>query len=186
MRHPLATRSRLARRALLLCLGATGLFAAPVAASAQTRGATGLALPRYVSLKSDRVNVRSGPGMQFPTQWVFRRAGLPVEVIAESEQWRQVRDAEGATGWVLASLLSGRRTALIEPWSVKPGASVPQLAIRDSDRTNAAEVVRVEAGVIANIKSCDGRWCWVSVGDFAGYVEQRRLWGVYKGETGRW
>lgn len=171
---------------MLLGLGLAVLLLGSNSGIAQTRGASGLPLPRYVSLKSDRVNVRTGPGTQFPTQWVFRRAGLPVEVIRESELWRQIRDAEGATGWVLASLLSGRRTALVEPWSAKPGATVPQIAIRDSDSSAADEVVRVEAGVIANVKSCNGQWCAVSVGDFAGHIEQRRLWGVYKGETGRW
>ena len=64
-------------------------------------GASGLPVPRFVSLKSDRVNLRQGPGTEYPTAWVFRRAGLPVEVIKEFESWRQVRDAEGTTGWVL-------------------------------------------------------------------------------------
>ena len=150
-----------------------------------TGAASGQPVPRFVSLKSDRVNVRRGPGPEHGIDWVFRRAGLPVEVIAEAEIWRRVRDSEGATGWVLASLLSGRRTALIEPWEVKANAPPPQVQILSEGREGAAVVARVEAGVIAGVRSCDGRWCAVIINDLRGYVEQRRLWGVYKGESVR-
>jgi SH3-like domain-containing protein len=144
---------------------------------------SGQPVPRFVSLKSDRVNIRRGPGHDHAIEWVFRRAGLPVEVIAEAETWRRVRDAEGATGWVLAPLLSGRRTVLVEPWELKPGATAPQITLRAEARDTAAEVARVEAGAIAGVRSCDGRWCDIGIGDLRGWVEQRRLWGVYKGET---
>ena len=153
----------------------------PVAAAGI--GTSGLPVPRFVSLKADRINMRTGPGTDYPTQWVFRRAGLPVEVIREYESWRQVRDAEGTTGWVLASLLSGRRTALVMPWDVKRSVPPPQVAIKDDDSERAKDVALVEAGVIANIKLCDGRWCEVSVGDVRGYLEQKKLWGVYPNET---
>ena len=98
-------------------------------------GATGLPVPRFVSLKSDRVNLRQGPGTEYPTAWVFRRAGLPVEVIKEFESWRQVRDAEGTTGWVLGTMLSGRRTAVILPWEVQRRAAATRRwrALRDDD-----------------------------------------------------
>ena len=160
----------------------------PVPAQPPAPGAapSGQPMPRFVSLKSDRVNMRTGPGTEYPMQWVYRRAGLPVEVVREYEAWRQVRDAEGATGWVLASLLSGRRTALVEPWLVKPEtAVVPQVALKTDGREGSADVAQVEAGVIANVRTCDGRWCFVAIGDFRGYVQQNKLWGVYKGETVR-
>lgn len=140
-------------------------------------------MPRFVSVKSDRVNLRNGPGTEYPTAWVFRRAGLPLEVIKEFEGWRQVRDAEGATGWVLQSLLSGRRTALVLPWEVKPNAAPPQVQIRNSDSERARAVATVEAGVIANILSCDGQWCDVSIDAYRGYIPQKQLWGVYEGEV---
>ncbi len=78
--------------------------------------ASGLPVPRYVSLKSDRVNLREGPSKDHRTSWVSQRAGLPVEITAEAETWRRIRDSDGAEGWVLHSLLSGRRTALVAPW----------------------------------------------------------------------
>ena len=74
---------------------------------------SGLPVPRYVSLKSDHVNVRAGPTKDNDVAWVYTRSGLPVEITAEFENWRRVRDSEGAEGWVYHSLLSGRRTAVI-------------------------------------------------------------------------
>ncbi len=158
--------------------------ASPAPSPAVAAG-TGLALPRYVSLKSDRVNVRKGPGTEYPITFVFRRAGLPVEVVREYEGWREVRDAEGATGWVTHSLLSGRRTALVEPWAIKPGAKPPELPIRSSGEDSASAVANVEAGVIANVSACNRQWCEVSVDDFKGYLPQKSLWGVYASETFR-
>lgn len=156
----------------------------PATAAAPLVGSsTGLALPRFVSLKSDRVNLRQGPGTDYPTSWVYRRPGLPLEVIRELEGWRQVRDAESATGWVLQTSLSGRRTALVAPWDLKPGKPAPEVPLRAEESPTAAVVANVEAGVIANVRSCNGRWCSVSVGDFKGFLEQRLLWGVYEGEV---
>nr|WP_290980624.1 SH3 domain-containing protein [Hyphomicrobium sp.] len=144
---------------------------------------SGLPVPRFVSLKSDRVNLRNGPGTDYPTGWVYRRAGLPVEVIKEFETWRQVRDAEGATGWVLQSLLSGRRTGLVLPWERKSGSPPPLVPIMAGDSERSGVVAKVEAGVIADLHSCDGRWCRVTVDQYSGFVEQKKLWGVYEGET---
>lgn len=150
------------------------------------RGESGLPLPRFVSLKADRVNLRSGPGTDYPTAWVYRRAGLPLEVVSEFEGWRQVRDAEGASGWILQSLLSGRRTALVTPWDVKSRKEVaPQVPIRQSDSESARTVVMVEAGVIANVHACDSRWCQVTVDRYRGYIPQKQLWGVYENEVVR-
>ena len=152
-------------------------------------GASGLPTPRFVSLKSDRVNLRKGPGMDYPTAWVFRRVGLPVEVINEFEGWRQVRDADNTTGWVLQSMLSGRRTAIVLPWESKAegppstaGSGSGQAALRNDNRENADPVAVLEAGVIANVRSCDGKWCYITVGDYHGYLEQKKLWGVYPSE----
>lgn len=107
---------------------------------------------------------------------------MPVEVIKEFEIWRQVRDAEGATGWVLQTMLSGRRTALVLPWEVKAGQPVPEVPLKTADRDNAGPVAVIEAGVIANVRGCDKRWCQVVIGDFKGYLEQNKLWGVYPNE----
>jgi SH3-like domain-containing protein len=178
----IATACRGVVAALLALVAATGSSAQGTPAPAA--GASGQPVPRFVSLKSDRVNLRQGPGTEYPTAWVFRRAGLPVEVIKEFESWRQVRDAEGTTGWVLGSMLSGRRTAIILPWEVKAGQSQQTMAaLRDDDSERAGAVAQVEAGVLASIITCSGNWCRVSVGGFRGYIEQAKLWGAYKDEV---
>src|SRR5690348_115169 len=98
-------------------LVAGGLLAASMSGAAAAREAalasSGLPVPRYVSLKSDHVNVRAGPTKDNDVAWVYTRSGLPVEITAEYENWRRVRDSEGAEGWVYHSLLSGRRTAVV-------------------------------------------------------------------------
>jgi SH3-like domain-containing protein len=137
-----------------------------------------LPLPRFVSLKSDKVNVRKGPSTDQAIVWVFSRAGLPVEIIAESENWRRVRDSEGADGWVFHSLLSGRRTVLITPW-LKTTESVPLYAKKSE---GAQAVAMLAPNVLGNVLSCDGEWCELAVDDYSGFVEQNKLWGVYRGE----
>jgi SH3-like domain-containing protein len=179
-----------ARMLMIALLG--GVLASCAASTLHAQGSatvgpglgSGLPVQRFVSLKSDRVHIRQGPGTDYKVLWVFQRAGLPVEVISEFEGWRQVRDSEGAIGWVLQALVSGRRTALVLPWEAKPPPAAPvHVSLRDDDRENARVVAVVEAGVIANVRSCDGRWCYVSIADYRGYVEQKKLWGVYEGEV---
>ena len=105
---------------MLIRLGALGLTVLLGAGSASAQDAgvgpvTKLPMPRFVSLKADSVNLREGPNRDHPVKWIFKRAGLPVEITAEFEQWRRIRDSDGTEGWVLQNLLSGRRTALVAP-----------------------------------------------------------------------
>jgi SH3-like domain-containing protein len=148
------------------------------AALAQQVGSvTGLPLPRYASLKTDRVNLREGPSKKYSTTWVFQRAGLPVEITAESETWLKVRDSEGTEGWVLHSLLSGRRTAL-----VAPGKKTERFKVFTTANESGDLAATLESGVIVNIRNCDGAWCFVDGEGFKGYVRQSNLWGVYPGD----
>ncbi|WP_024509583.1 SH3 domain-containing protein [Bradyrhizobium sp. ARR65] len=138
---------------------------------------SGLPVPRYVSLKSDHVNVRAGPTKDNDVAWVYTRAGLPVEVTAEFENWRRVRDSEGSEGWVYHSLLSGRRTAVV---TMKHKDDLA--ALHESADTASAVTARLQAGVIAQVKKCDSHWCHVAGNGFDGWIEQQRLWGVYADE----
>ena len=147
------------------------------ASAAQLGVVTGLPLPRYASLKTDRVNLREGPSKDHPTTWVFERAGLPVEITGEFATWRKVRDSEGAEGWVLHTLLSGRRTGLVGPGKKEVAYDVSS---GPGDKTDV--VARLQSGVIVNIKRCDGAWCQVYGEGYKGYVKQTDLWGVYPGE----
>lgn len=146
-------------------------------------GTASVGLPRFVSLKPSKVNLRSGPGQEYPTVWIYRREGLPLEVIKEFDAWRQVRDADGASGWVLQSFLSGRRTALVDPWDVKPGTPPPQIELYADNSERATLIAKVEAGVIANVLTCDGAWCRVTIDNYKGFLQQKKLWGVYEAEV---
>jgi SH3-like domain-containing protein len=143
-------------------------------ALAQTGTTTGLRIPRYVSLKSDRVNLREGPSKDHRTTWVFQRAGLPVEITAEFENWRRIRDSEGSEGWVLQSLLSGKRTALVAPW--RRGEMFPLLG---KPAESAEQVAKLQAGVQGSVRKCDANWCRVTGEGFDGYIQKTLLWGVY-------
>jgi SH3-like domain-containing protein len=140
-------------------------------------GPSGLPIPRFVSLKAEKVNVRRGPSSDHPVAWVFQRKALPVEIVAEYENWRRVRDSDGEEGWILQNMLSGKRTAVIAPW--KQGQTVP---LHVGPGTTAALVARVGTGVVAEVERCDGQWCELSAGGYGGYIEQSQLWGVYPGE----
>ncbi len=134
-------------------------------------------LPRFASLKTDRVNLREGPSKDHATKWVYERAGLPLEITAEFEVWRRVRDSEGVEGWVLHSLLSGRRTALVTPNKKGENSKIYARPFASADLA-----ATLQSGVIVNIRSCDGAWCLVDGDGFKGYIQQLKLWGVYPNE----
>jgi SH3-like domain-containing protein len=173
---PFARLGKWGLPAALLC----ALFS-PVAAQVaaeSARAASGLPLPRFVSLKTDKVNIRGGPSREHEVTWVFTRVGLPVEIMAESENWRRIRDAEGAEGWVYHSLLSGRRTVLIAPWSKNESFALYERADK-----SAGVTANLQPGVLATVKNCNGKWCRIFGDGFDGYMEQERLWGVYPSES---
>ncbi len=140
-------------------------------------GKSGLPLPRFVSLKASRVNVRVGPGEDYKVSWVFTRPDLPVEVIQEFDNWRRIRDSDGSVGWVFHSLLTGKRTAVVAPW-----ANDGPRAIRASASAGAGVTAYLQPGVVTAIDSCGSGWCRLSGSGFRGWIEQVQLWGVYPGE----
>jgi SH3-like domain-containing protein len=134
---------------------------------------SGLPLPRFASLRSDEVNVRTGPGTRYPVDWVYKRKAMPVEIVAEFENWRKIRDWQGASGWVHQSLLTGKRTFIV------PSKAV---SLHRTPALSAAVVAKLEPEVSGKIESCSGDWCRVKVSGVSGWLERRDLWGVYKSE----
>lgn len=172
--------------ALAIALAATALSLVPQARAQAAREGeagmmigpvSGLPVPRYVSLKAGKVYVRQGPTKDYPVAYVYRRAGEPVEITAEYDNWRRIRDSEGSEGWVWHSLLSGRRTALVAPWAKE--SALPLFQKASAGERLAA---RLEPKVLVEARKCDGQWCRVEGDGFAGFIEQVRLWGVYPGE----
>lgn len=139
------------------------------AALAQKVGDSGLPLPRFVSLAGESINVRSGPGRNYPIRWVYSRLGLPVRIVEEFDAWRRVEDHEGDTGWIHGSLLSRRRTVIV----TAELASLHRTPSRD-----ARVLLRAERGVIGRLLDCDASWCFLDVDGTRGWMERGALWGV--------
>jgi SH3-like domain-containing protein len=177
------------RRRGFLCLALSIPFAAGPAAPAfaAATDVTGLPLPRFATTRSSPINVRVGPGQKYDIAWIYNRAGLPVEVTAEFDIWRRIRDFDGSEGWVQQNLLAGNRAGLVAPW--KKNATVPLLTGASPD---AGVRAYLPAGFKVDIKRCDGTWCQVDAtgqdgsaraATYSGYLSQADLWGVYQGET---
>jgi SH3-like domain-containing protein len=164
---------------LKVLLGAAVALAivSPALAQETTGSASGLPIPRFVSLQPSDTPMREGPSKDHRIKWLFKKEGVPVEIIAEFENWRRVRDSEGDDGWVFHSRLSGRRTAQINPKLKQP--DIPLYA-RDNEST--AVVARLQPGVIGSVEQCTGKWCRLVGDGFDGWLPQERLWGVYPGE----
>jgi len=156
-------------RILLIC-AFLGLSSSALAAES-----TGLPLPRFVSLRSDEVNLRSGPGTQYPIDWIYTRRDLPVEVIAEFETWRKIRDWQGSEGWVHQSMLSARRMGVITSGRKK-------LKAEADDR--APPVAELDVNVVGRILTCprDKSFCKLEVENIQGWLRRDEFWGVYQGE----
>lgn len=162
-------------RAAIFCF--IGVYFFIFAAQAGEVGSeTNLPLPRFVSLSSDKVNVRTGPGKRYPINWVFKRRGWPVEIIEEYELWRQIRDIDGATGWVHKSLVSSRRTLII---------TEEARAIYEEPDEKSVIVMLAEPGVVGKLQECDGRWCELEIAGLTGWLRADEFYGVYADEKVR-
>lgn len=168
--------------ALTTVLSMAFLAAAPALAQSAATGASGLPLPRYVSLKAKRVNLRIGPGRDYAVSWLYTRSGVPMEIIQEYDNWRRVRDVEGTEGWVYQSLLSGDRTAVAAPWK-KNAQGESFIDMRGESRTSAEVIARLEPGVVISIRECNGEWCRAEVDGVSGWIAQGDVWGAYPGEA---
>ena len=158
-----------------LSLGAVSIVSAARAQTSKRGRVTGLPIPRFVSLRAEEVNLRTGPGLRYPIEWVYKRAGMPVEVIGEYRTWRQLRDWQGDTGWVHQVMLQADRTARIVGEAPRPLMAEPS--------PDAAVVARLQPGVIADLQRCESRWCRLTADGHTGWIRRDAFYGVYPGET---
>lgn len=135
---------------------------------------TAFPLPRFVSIGSDEVFVRSGPGQRYPVEWVYKKKAVPVEIILEYDVWRKIRDFDGQVGWVNHSLLSGKRTAFI--------STAAQISLHKKPTPNALVLALLDPKVLVEVEECSAGWCSVDASGYRGWVEQKNLWGVYESE----
>jgi SH3-like domain-containing protein len=134
-----------------------------------------LPLPRFASLDSNEVNLRAGPGTDYPILWVYQRKGLPVEIIQEFDTWRRIRDRDGTVGWVQQGLLSGKRGALV----------IDEARTLRTDPTGGAKAVAIlQPGVVAEIAECGtDNWCRMEVKGYKGWLRRDDFWGTYPDEV---
>lgn len=137
---------------------------------------SGLPVPRYVSLRTDPINLRSGPGLQYPVDWVYHRRHLPVEVVKEFDTWRRIRDPDGTEGWVHQSMIAGHRTGIVR------GSTQ---ALRRTENGDGGAIATLEAGVVVNVQRCPAGSvaCRVEVNGLQGWLKRDAIWGVYPNET---
>jgi len=145
----------------------TMLLAAP--ASAQDKRP-----PYWASIASGEAMTRTGPGKNYPGIWLYQRRDLPVRVLKRHESWRMIEDPDGTRGWMLVSLLSDRRTAIVRPGEPRPIHARPDGA--------SAVRYRAEQGVVGRIEQCRGGWCRIAVGRREGFIRTSDIWGVAPNE----
>lgn len=184
-----ASPAGISRRQLMLqvCRGVIGAGVVlggltPAAAQSERRGASGAPLPRFAVISPGKARMRVGPGFNYATSWIYKRPGLPVEIIEEYSVWRQVRDADGTTGWMHVSVLSSTRNAMVAPW-LRNSDNPESLAVHSRPSDASREVAKIEPGVVVHLAECDGTWCKVEVKGTSGYMQQIDLWGAYPGEV---
>lgn len=127
-------------------------------------------LPRFVTIKSNQVNARSGPGSSYKIEWVFVSKGEPVKIIAEFEQWRKVEDIEGKGGWIHSSVLSPKRSVIII------GNNIEKLY--SSSKVSSRIVAKLEPGLRCLFDKCDANWCKIKCQGHKGWIESKKLWGI--------
>ena len=138
--------------------------------------ATSMPLPRFAALRSDEVNLRTGPGVRYPIDWVYKRRDLPVQIEREFEVWRLVRDPDGVKGWVHQATLTGRRSFVV---------TGTERVLRRQNSADAAPVARLQPGVVGHIRGCEAAsdWCQMQVGDYKGWLKRDEFWGIMPGEA---
>jgi SH3-like domain-containing protein len=159
-----------ARRGTLDVAPPDSVAASASDALSKTIGAvTGLPIPRYASLARAQVNMRVGPGNQYPIEWTMTRRKMPVQIIDEFEVWRKVRDFEGVEGWVHSQMLSGRRSVI----ALKEG-----LMLRADHSFKAPPLARLQPTVVGVMDNCEKGWCFVRIQGYQGWVPHEYIWGV--------
>ena len=131
--------------------------------------------PYWASIASGEAMMRAGPGRNYPGIWLYKRRDLPVRVLQIYPNWRKIEDPDGQQGWMLVTLLSDRRTAIVKPGEPRN--------IRVTPAANAAVRYRAEHGVVGRIDQCDGTWCRIEIGKRTGYIGQSDMWGASEGEA---
>lgn len=146
------------------------LFLNPNFALAESK----LTIPRFAIIKSSEANVRKGPGGQYPIEWIYQLKNIPVEIINEYEQWREIKDMNGEGGWIHSSILSGKRTVIVSGKEAK--------YLYKNHSKNSKLIAKIMPGYVCGLKNCSIDWCKVKCASESGWIPKSDIWGVYPHE----
>ena len=122
----------------------------------------------FLSLKKNKVNVRYGPGFEYPIKYIYKKINLPIKQIDKKENFRRIIDLKNNSGWIHVSQL--KKVNSIIPKSDKILFSKP---------TNFSKpLARIEEGRVLMIQKCNNYWCKVKTGSFKGWIKIEDTWGI--------
>jgi SH3-like domain-containing protein len=129
----------------------------------------------FASLRASETNVRAGPGSNYAIKFTFKMRGLPVKVISEYDNWSEIKDYEGDTGWINQNLITKKRMVMI-----RTAKSFVNMHSKTSIKSKI--ILRMENKVIGEFIKCSNDWCGVKISGEKGWVEKSDLWGVDKND----
>lgn len=157
----------------VFCMLVVMMSAGSALAAEQRIGDSGLPLPRFVTVNTEKANVRTGPGIKYAVEWVFVRSGMPVEIVDEYDSWRKIRDVDGTEGWVYGAMLSGKRGLIVEK---------DMAMLRREPSEQATVLAKAEKGTMGRLRRCTENWCEVEFGVYRGWMHRDQFWGTYPQE----
>ena len=125
--------------------------------------------PKYASIKKEKAYSRHNASFDAPLEWIYQKKNLPILIIRERDNWREIRDIDGYISWMHVSMISNKRTFINRE-------DQNLLKYKNNNIVNAI----VKKGVVGKIINCDEIFCKVKIKNYKGWVEKKYLWGIKK------
>ena len=121
----------------------------------------------YLILKNNKVNVRYGPGFDYPIKFIYKKKNLPIKVIDKKENFRRVIDFKNNSGWIHTSQLKkGEAFILLED----------QILFTRPTKYSKP-ILKINKGRLLIVKKCKKNWCKIKTEDYLGWLEINKIWG---------
>jgi len=122
----------------------------------------------FLSLKKNKVNVRYGPGFEYPIKYIYKKINLPIKQIDKKENFRRIIDLKNNSGWIHVSQL--KKINSIIPKEDKILFSKPS--------NFSKPMAKIEKGRVLLLQNCIEKWCRVKSGSFKGWIKIKNTWGL--------
>ena len=127
----------------------------------------GFAEEIFLSLKKNKVNVRYGPGFDFPIKYIYKKKNFPIKQIDKKENFRRIIDIKKNSGWIHISQLK----------KVNSVIALEDKVLFKKSSFFSKPLAKIKKGRLLVILKCEGEWCRVKTEDFKGWVDRVNLWG---------